>query len=145
MVADVRRIYALPADIARLLMLSRAEGFDFVDRLVTDWENGTNRFDRPGEILTECRKDGFLVAIGGLNIDPYLEDPSVGRLRHVYVDPAFRGSGVGRELVGRLMIFAKQRFDRVRIRTATQDGGAFYLAMGFAGTDEPDATHTIIP
>jgi GNAT superfamily N-acetyltransferase len=143
MVADVRRIYALPTDVRRLLVLSTAEGFDFVERLVADWDDSSNRFDRPGEVLVECRSAGFLVGIGGLNIDPYIDDPSVGRLRHVYVDPAQRGRGIGREIVDRLIALARGRFDRVRLRVGTPHGGAFYMALGFSVTDEPDATHTI--
>ena len=34
--------------------------------------------------------EGRLVGVCGLNVDPYLDDPSVGRVRHLYVLVAAR-------------------------------------------------------
>ncbi|MGD2043558.1 MAG: GNAT family N-acetyltransferase [Acidimicrobiia bacterium] len=141
----VEGIDALPTDIARLLEASRAEGYDFVERLVHDWEGGSNRFDRPGEVLVEVRASAQLVAVGGLNVDPYLADPAVGRIRHVYVLPSARRSGVGSLLVKALVEHARGRFSRVRLRIGTPRGGPFYEALGFHPTDEADATHEIDP
>ena len=38
-----------------------------------------------------------MVGIGGLNIDPYLALPDVGRVRHLYVLRKCRGRGAGKK------------------------------------------------
>lgn len=134
---------SLPNDIEALVDAERAEGHRLVVRLVHEWMDGTNRFDKKGEVALEARIDGRLVAVGGLNHDPYLDDPGVGRIRHVYVVPGARGKGVGRHLVERLVDHARVGFRRVRLRTVTPEGTAFYLALGFREVDEPDGTHEI--
>lgn len=135
----------LPVDIGILLQASRAERFDFVERLVRDWESGSNRFDRQGEVLLEVRLAARLVAVGGLNVDPYIDDPAVGRVRHVYVLPSARRAGVGSVLVTSLVAHARGRFTRVRLRLGTPSGAPFYEALGFDPTDEAGATHEIDP
>lgn len=141
----VESVDGLPADVGLLLDASMIEGYDFVERLVRDWEAGSNRFDRSGEILLQVRGDGGLVAVGGLNVDPYLDDPTVGRIRHVYVLPSARRSGVGSLLVRTLVWHARGRFSRVRLRVGTPRGGPFYEALGFSPIDEPNATHEVDP
>lgn len=137
----VQPLDSMPRDISRLLDAERREGHSLVRRLVDEWEDGTNRFDAPGEIAFEVRDDGDLVAVGGLNRDPYIDDPHVGRIRHVFVSPDVRGNGVGRRLVRALIGHAEPTFSRVRLRTVTPEGSRFYLALGFDETDEPNATH----
>lgn len=41
----------LPIGLDVLVRESEAEGFNFLQRLVADWESGANRFSRPGEAL----------------------------------------------------------------------------------------------
>lgn len=141
----VVRVDDLPDDLFVLLEASLAEGYDFVERLITDWNDGSNRFDRPGEVLLQVRDGLALVAIGGLNVDPYLDDASVGRIRHVYVLPSARRFGVGSVLIRSLLACARTDFARVRLRVGTPRGRPFYEALGFATTDEVDATHEIDP
>lgn len=144
MVAEARAITELPPDIERLLVTAREEGHYLVSRLVDEWEDGTNRFDLPGEVLAEMRCDRSLCAIGGLNVDPYLEDPTVGRIRHVFVHPSHRRCGVGQALVGFLLDHAANRFRRVRLRSDREPGPQFYAALGFVTTEEPNATHEVL-
>jgi GNAT superfamily N-acetyltransferase len=133
---------SLAEDIAALLAASLAEGHNLVKRLGDDWNDGSNRFDRPGEIALQARLGAKLVGVGGLNRDPYLDDPAVGRLRHLYVLPDARGKDVGRELVLTLLDEARLTFRRLRLRTSQPEACLFYLALGFEETpDEPDATH----
>lgn len=144
MVPDLERLVSLPVDIGALLSAGRAEGHDLVQRLVDEWEDETNRFDQPGEVALAAREDLRLVAVGGLNRDPYLDDPTVGRIRHVFVLPDARGRGVGRVLVMALVDHARTGFRRVRLRTVTSAGSAFYRSLGFVETpDEADATHEV--
>ena len=143
MLSQTRPISELPSDIDRLAGAAREEGHDLVSRLVEEWHDGSNRFDRPGEMLAEVRCDGVLCAVGGLNVDPYLDDPTVGRIRHVFVHPSQRRLGVGRALVGFLVDHARSSFRRVRLRSAREPGPPFYAALGFMPTDEADATHAL--
>jgi len=143
MVAEARAISEPPPDLARLLDAAQSEGHNLVTRLVEEWGDGSNRFDRRGEVLAEVRCDGDLCAVGGLNVDPYMDDPAVGRIRHVYVHPSRRRQGVGKTLIEFLVEQARGRFERVRLRSARMPGPDFYAALGFAETDESNATHVL--
>jgi len=105
------------------------------------WAAGENRFDRPGELLLTARIEGKLVGIGGLNRDPYAQDPGIGRLRHVYVTKTARRRGVGASLVRRILAHAAPHFSIVRLRTLSPDAAAFYAHLGFQQASEADATH----
>lgn len=129
--------------VAMLANKARCEGFTHIDRLIEHWRNGSNRFDRARETLLAARSGSAIVAVGGLNIDPYQSDPRVGRVRHLYVMPDQRRAGVGRRLVGELLKHARGRFDTVRVRAAKGDAPLFYDALGFHRVDEPDASHAI--
>lgn len=142
--AVVAEIRELPPDLAPLVGTSAAEGFQFLQRLVRDWRSGANRFEAPGEVLLEVRRDGRLVGIGGLNCDPYARVASIGRVRHVYVAPGSRRLGMGSRLVVEILARARGRFAAVRLRTSTREAELFYRALGFAPTvGDPEATHAI--
>src|ERR1700678_2628308 len=90
---------ALPIPgMERLQSEARAEGYDFIETLVEEWANAQNRFDAPGEILCGHLDHGLLVAVGGLNCDPFAGRADVGRVRRIYVRPAWRAKGIGRAL-----------------------------------------------
>lgn len=140
----ITRVDSVPPDVDELLTASRAEGYDLVERFVAGWEDGSNRFDLPGEVVLEVRLEGRLVALGGLNRDPYHGDPTVGRIRHVYVHPDARGTGAGSALVIALMDHARDAFARVRLRAGPPAVGDFYVALGFQSTpDEENSTHQL--
>lgn len=142
--ADIVILLSMPEDIWLLRNAGREEGFDLVERLVTDWNAWSNRFDVHGEVLLGARRDGRLVAVGGLNRDPYVDDPTVGRIRHVYVHPEARGEGVGRQLVSELVNRARRHFRRVRVRAGPPGADVFYERLGFDRSPEPDATHHLV-
>lgn len=128
--------------LAALVAAASREGFEFLDRLDREWNEGSNRFDGDGETLLGVCDGDALIAIGGLNLDPY--DPARGgRLRRVYVRADRRGGGIGRQLVETLLDRARPCFVQVRLRAGTEDAGRFYDRLGFSRTDEPDATHVI--
>ena len=136
---------ALPLDLGELVEVSLADGYDFVLRLQREWDDGANRFDQPGEVLLEARLGARLVGMGGLNRDPYVDDPRIGRIRHVYVHPEARRSGVGRALLEALVAHAHGSFQRVRLRTYSEDADRFYESLGFVSSGrEADATHNRI-
>jgi GNAT superfamily N-acetyltransferase len=118
-----------------------AEGYDFIDTLVSEWATGENRFDRAGEALYGCLEDGLLVAVGGLTIDPYIDSGDTGRIRRVYVRPAWRNRGLGRALVSALIDEARRGFAAVRLRAENADAGRLYERLGFSPIEDPNATH----
>lgn len=63
----------LPIDgIKQMEVEALDEGYRFLDTLVSEWVTGANRFDTPGEVLCGHLDSCALVAIGGLNRDPFL-------------------------------------------------------------------------
>ena len=133
-VVIVRRMFELPEGLDGLVAAADAEGFGHVGRLAEEWAGGANRFDRPGERLLEARSEGgVLVGVGGLNVDPYApEGERAGRLRRMYVLPAWRGRGIGRRLVQAVEAAARAHFDVLVLRTHDPDAAAFYERLGFA-------------
>jgi hypothetical protein len=62
----------LEIEIRHLIEESKNEGFKFLERLMDEYSKGTNTFNKTGEILYGVfHVDGKLIAIGGLNKDPY--------------------------------------------------------------------------
>src|ERR1700721_344949 len=103
MIIPIQKIELPVPGMERLLAEAREEGYDFVETLVEDWASAENRFDAPGEVLCGHLENGLLVAVGGLNCDPFAGRPDMGRLRRVYVRPAWRNKGIGRALMTALI------------------------------------------
>jgi GNAT superfamily N-acetyltransferase len=131
------------AGIEELQAESLAEGYNFLDRLLHDWQTGENRFDQPGETLLGCFEKDILIAVGGLNRDPFLTDPGTGRIRRVYVRSASRGKGLGRSLVTTLIDHARSHFSSVRLRAEDPSAARLYERLGFLPIDDPHATHRL--
>ena len=138
---EIRNIELPAAGFEELHAEARAEGFDFMDTLLDDWLDGSNRFDAPGEALCGVFEQERLIAVGGLNVDPFLNDPEVGRVRRVYVRAAWRNKGIGAALVMALVERAKASFRHVRLRAESADAGRLYERLGFAALESADATH----
>jgi GNAT superfamily N-acetyltransferase len=133
-----------PAELTALREECRREGFGLLDRLADDYLSGANRFDRPGEALFGIYTGRELVGIGGLNRDPYANDPRVGRVRRVYIAAAYRRRGLGRRLIGAIVAEASRHYDVLVLKTDTARADAFYRALGFqAGAAPGDATHVM--
>ncbi|HEY6817078.1 MAG TPA: GNAT family N-acetyltransferase [Croceibacterium sp.] len=134
-------VSGLDPAIGPLAEAAARERHGMMRRLVDDWSSGANRFERPGEVFLGTWLDGRLVGVGGLNRDPYADDDLTGRVRHVFVLPGARRSGVGTALLREIIARAPQTFRVLRLRTFTPDAAAFYAALGFAETSEPEASH----
>jgi N-acetylglutamate synthase-like GNAT family acetyltransferase len=133
-----------PSDFEVLLEESRRQGIGFLQRLGDEWESGANRFSLPGEALFEIRCRSQLVGICGLNRDPYANDASIGRLRHLYVAIEQRRNGAGRRLVQHVLRHAQARFGLIRLRAESAEADLFYRALGFSNTkDQAAATHEL--
>jgi GNAT superfamily N-acetyltransferase len=131
---------------AALAEAARAEGHRFLDRMANDWHAGINRFARPGECVLGAWVEETLAGVVGRSIDPHSTDPTVGRLRHLYVRPDFRGSGLGAALAKAALAGAEAHFRLIRVRMAAgnEAAAAMYLALGFSRlTGDPFATHML--
>ncbi|UXV22152.1 GNAT family N-acetyltransferase [Pseudomonas fluorescens] len=136
----IRKLEELPEQIRVLEAQAVAEGFRFLTRLITEWENRSNRFDQPGECLLGVFRHGQLIAVGGMSCDPYA-GPGIGRLRRVYVAPAMRGRRIATVLVEQLLEYAAVHFQAVRLFTDTPQATQFYLRCGFQPIEDDKATH----
>jgi GNAT superfamily N-acetyltransferase len=133
-----------PSLLAPLLVESEQEGWRFVRRLADEWTAASNRFDRPGEQLFAAWSGNVLVGICGLNIDPYAADPTVGRVRRLYVAREARGCGVGAALVRAILQAARGHFRMLRVRTENAAASRLYERLGFAAVVSiTDCTHVL--
>ena len=146
MPVDIVRLFDLPAsDFQPLLSASRTENHRFVDRLVDEYADGSNRFALPGEALYAAYADETLVGIGGLNRDPYVAQVDAGRVRHLYVLEEWRNRGIGRRLMEQIVDEARDHFSVLALRTFSPDAGRFYIAIGFeAVSDDEAVTHRLL-
>lgn len=140
---SIRKIEMPVPGIEQLQAEARAEGYNFIDKLVEEWASAKNRFDACGEILCGHLDRGLLVAVGGLNRDPFASRTEVGRIRRVYVRPGWRNRGIGRALVTTLVVEARKSFNCVRLRAENPLAARLYESLGFAPSARPDATHIL--
>ncbi|MBE9011797.1 GNAT family N-acetyltransferase [Pseudanabaenaceae cyanobacterium LEGE 13415] len=127
----VRVLEIQPESLNHLVEESLSQGFRFVERLVREYDSGLNCFDQLGEVLFTASGNGAVIGIGGLNRDSYFNDSKVGRLRHLYVQSAWRRRRVGSLLVTRLIHEASQHYQLLTLRTGTSAADEFYQKLGF--------------
>ena len=142
MIAVVRITDLEPDPLNELRAQSSHEGFRFVERLCEEWATGANRVNAPGEALFVAVANGQVVGICGLNRDPYACEPSIGRVRRLYVAPAQRRHGVGRALLEAVVTHARRHFSLLRVRSEAVS--EFYTTQGFrrVASDE-EVTHVL--
>jgi ribosomal protein S18 acetylase RimI-like enzyme len=143
--ARIERLTDLPAaGFIVLVAESEQAGLGFLRRLADEWTGGVNRFDRLGEALFGARIGRELVAVGGLNVDPYAKDPTIARVRHLYVLSAWRRHGVGGRLVTEIVEAARGRFERLHLRTTNPAAARLYERIGFERRhDLPHCSHVL--
>src|SRR5688572_23329529 len=120
-----------PTILSDLAAAAEAEGWRMVSRLVAEWADGRNRFDRPGEHAYFAILDGRAVGVCGLNVDPFASDPAVGRVRRMYVAAAHRRSGVATAMMRQLLDDARGHFRTLHVRAPEGGACAFYESLGF--------------
>jgi len=122
---------------------SMAAGFNMLRRLEENWLNGQNRFDKPGENLLGFYADGSLIAVCGLNQDPYMPSVRAGRLRHLYVGVGWRRMQVGISLLKALLKGSGHWFDFINTN-APPSAFTFYERAGFIPLADVDkVTHRL--
>jgi GNAT superfamily N-acetyltransferase len=144
MMAEVRiaQVTALPEQFEALRAEAAAEGYDHIETLWTQWQDGSKRFVRPGEMLVAAHIGGALAGIGGITED--FVDPTFLRMRRFYVRPAFRRDGVGRALA-RFVLDAVAPLDRqIVLFAATPHAARFWETLGFAPVEREKTTHTLV-
>lgn len=135
----------IDVDLTHLVNESKKQGFRFLERLVDDYKNGTNTFNRPGEALYGVfDKMSVPIAIGGLNIDHFSNQQKVGRLRRFYVSKNFRRMGLGSLLLERIILDAVNNYHIIVLHTDTKEADRFYTAFGFSKDNTyPKSTHSL--
>ena len=130
-------------DWSELLQVSRSEGHGMVDRLVTDFRVGINRFDALGEVLLAYLDGSIVVAAGGLNREADRSFGRAGRVRRLYVMPGYRGQGLARGLIEELVLSARGHFDVLTVNAGKLTARGFYEHLGFRTIDRPRITHVM--
>ncbi|PGB02353.1 GNAT family N-acetyltransferase [Bacillus toyonensis] len=129
-------------EISHLVQDSKEEGFNFLIKLINEYENKINVFKKTGECLYGIFQGNTLIGIGGLNQDPFTGDNKIGRLRRFYIAKNYRGKGLGRLLLDRIISDAKKYFTIVVLNTDTEQGDKFYTSGGFVkGKQYVGASH----
>ncbi|EEL34161.1 GNAT family N-acetyltransferase [Bacillus toyonensis] len=118
-------------EISHLVQDSKEGGFNFLIKLINEYENKINVFNKTGEYLYGIFQGEKLIGIGGLNEDPYTENNKIGRVRRFYIAKEYRRKGLGRLLLVRILSDAKKYFNIVVLNTDTEQGDKFYTSGGF--------------
>ena len=130
------------AGFNQLLAESQREGHRMLMRFAENWQAGTNRFDRPGEITLGAWRGELLAGTAGRNVDPYDDNPRAGRVRHLYVAADERRNGVGRHLILAIVSGATEWFDYLNTN-APATAFSFYESLGFLPHEVEQVTHRL--
>jgi GNAT superfamily N-acetyltransferase len=122
---------------------SQQEGHRMLLRFAENWQSGTNRFDRPGEMMLGAWHGDQLIGAAGRNVDPYDGNPRAGRVRHLYVAVDERRNGVGRQLILAIVSGAAEWFDYLNTN-APETAFAFYENHGFMRHEVEHVTHRLV-
>jgi GNAT superfamily N-acetyltransferase len=125
------------SDVAALKPLAddaQADGRRMVSRLIQEWKDQLYCAVRAGHICGVC----------GLNLDPFANEPAVGRVRRLYVAYAFRRKGVGSAIMNRLLADARKHFRALHLRTFDPGACGFYESIGFSKVEgDANCTHRL--
>jgi GNAT superfamily N-acetyltransferase len=123
-----------------LLAQAEQQGHKFVSRFHANWSRGNEPYAGPDEGIFAAYLGTKLVGIAAIAVDPYLENPAVGRLRHVFVLREARGKGVASALVAKCLERGRC-FHAIRLRTLNPEAARIYERAGFVRIDLKDASH----
>jgi GNAT superfamily N-acetyltransferase len=141
---EIRPVLYSEELFAELVTEATAGDGRFMSRLRDRWIDGSERFDRPGEILFGAFADGKLVGSGGISHDPYEPEDGLGRVRHVYVLTRYRGHGIARALVQLLIDHAPGHFTVLRLHTSNPVAARLYESFGFKSSARGRETHRLL-
>ncbi|TAU45467.1 N-acetyltransferase (plasmid) [Rhizobium leguminosarum] len=135
----VRRIVELPDHFCQFLVEAAAEGFDTMSVLQDEWRDGSNRFERPGEILALATIRDEIAGIGGITQD--FVDPSWLRMRRFYVRPTYRRRGVGRRIALYVLEHAEPFERQIALYADGPEAEAFWPTLRFDPIERENTTH----
>jgi HAD superfamily hydrolase (TIGR01549 family) len=118
-------------DLSSLLEDSKSQGYRFVQKLIEEYNSGFNRFEKRGESLFVAIKNGSVIGVGGLNIDPYLGREDIGRVRHLYVMKDHRRGRVGESILEMIVKEARNNFIALTLFTNNSVADRMYMKLGF--------------
>ncbi|KAF1018125.1 GNAT family N-acetyltransferase [Acinetobacter sp.] len=136
---SIQQVDQLPTQIQDLAIIAEKEGFQFIQRLVDEFHQGKNRFNRHGEFLLLAFDGDKLVACGGLNIQMSEDSDTnqkpetqhkIGRVRRFYVLPEYRKTGLGKRLLQELERKAKANFSALCLNSE-KDAAPFYQKQNY--------------
>jgi GNAT superfamily N-acetyltransferase len=130
-----------PYEWTDILRESKSEGHNMVNRLVTEFKSGTNRFDATGEVLFAHLSGNAVVAVAGMNREKDSTFGQAGRVRRLYVVPRARGKGLARRLVEEIASSAVDHFDVLTVNVGKLDARGFYEHLGFHPVENKGITH----
>ncbi len=90
-------------------------------------------------IKIECAN----ITIGGLNIDPYADNPRLGRVRHLYVSKKHRRKGIATLLLKELIKAAEGNFEQLRLFAPSETASRLYESFGFSKSVGKHESHII--
>jgi GNAT superfamily N-acetyltransferase len=122
----------LPRELDALISEAVGSGYAWASQFHETWL--FRPFTREGEALLLAWREHRLLAMGAITADPYVDDPTTGRLRFIYVRQMARRQGIANRLVEDCLALAKGHWLAARL----------YGLHGFqpSGAD-PRATHTL--
>lgn len=128
----IRLTYLVEHDIKELLIESQEAGFFFLTKLVAEYKNGQNVFNKTGERLWGVYGEkNKLIGVAGLNQNPYIQYANAGRVRRFYVSAQFRRKGIGKQLLKEIIHYAENYYDSLVLYTDTDKAKLFYERNGF--------------
>ena len=126
-----------------LAIEAQSEGYGFVQRTIDEWKSGINNFSKKGEILFGIFTSNSCIGIGGLNVDPYINDPSIGRIRHIFISQKYRRKGLATLLLNRIIHLASDHFKLLRLYANNPSASLFYESNGFTESKAEKVTHIL--
>ena len=122
----------------------KKKGIDFVSRLASEYEDGTNRFSEQGEALYGAWEDEELVAIGGLNRNTTTLRKISKTISFLYFTRSSSEKELEVNLFKAISENAKGKFKEITTKTESAKADAFYRANGFVFEERsPDTTHVL--
>ncbi|MBP6884262.1 MAG: GNAT family N-acetyltransferase [Candidatus Pacebacteria bacterium] len=118
------------AILQKLIDESIDEGHVLGKKLLDEWKEG-NTFSKKGEKFWALTIDDEPIAMGGINKDPYTDDETVARVRHIFVTKSYRRQGLATVLLKMILAEAKKNFRSIRLSTKNIIAGKMYESFGF--------------
>ncbi|MFD0696700.1 GNAT family N-acetyltransferase [Paenibacillus sp. GCM10027628] len=128
---SIVRLNGIHHDLFHLVEQSLAEGHRHIQKLVQEYQSGTNRFNHEGETLLAAVYKGRIVGICGLNRNPFENSNNIGRVRRLYVLKEYRRNGFGEKLMEGIMDVASLHYKVLVLYTDNPAADKFYKALGF--------------